>query len=144
MTRVFSGATPASRCQELSLGRFDETRGSLCVAELGRDIPFPIVRVYWIFDVPRGGQRAHHAHRRQTEVLIAVRGGFTVHCDDGEVTSVHVLDSPATGLLLPPMVFHHLEDFASGTVCVVLASDAYDPAEYVYDRAEFDSLLRRR
>lgn len=133
-----------SRCQELSLGRIDEQRGSLCVAEAGRHVPFEIQRVYWIFDVPGEGQRANHAHREQTELLVAVRGGFTVHCDDGSVETVHRLDAPERGLLLPAMVFHHLDHFTPGALCLVFASGPYDAAEYVNDHQEFRELMASR
>ncbi len=135
----------ASGCRIISLGRVDEPRGSLCVAEVGQHIPFEIRRVYWVFDVPGEGERAHHTHREQHEVLIAAQGAFTVHCEEtGDLRSVYVLDSPDVGLLLPPMAFHHLDGFAPGAVCLVLASGPYDSDEYIYDYDEFRELVRRR
>jgi hypothetical protein len=131
----------ASRCQLIELGRVDESRGSLCVAEVGEHLGFMIERVYWVFDVPYGCERAHHAHREQYELLVAARGSFTVHCDEGPVRSVYRLDSPETGLLLPPMVFHHLDDFSPGAMCLVLASGPYDSAEYVNTYDEFRELV---
>ena len=97
--------------------------------------------MYWIFGVPAAGERANHAHRSQYELLVAARGSFTVHCDDGSVCSSHLLDSPDRGLLLPPMVFHHLEAFSEGALCLVLASGQYEHDEYVRDFAEFRDLL---
>jgi mannose-6-phosphate isomerase-like protein (cupin superfamily) len=137
-------APSGSRCRLVSLGRVDEGRGSLCVAEVGRHIPFEIQRAYWIFHVPTGGGRANHAHREQSELLVALRGAFTVHCDDGDVQTAHTLDSPDEGLLLPPMVFHVLDDFAPGSLCLVFASGPYDPSEYVNDYDEFRELMARR
>lgn len=78
-------ASPSSRCRLVSLGRVDELRGTLCVAEVGERIPFDVQRADWIFDVPVVGSRANHAHGEQSELLVAARGGFAVHCDDGEV-----------------------------------------------------------
>jgi mannose-6-phosphate isomerase-like protein (cupin superfamily) len=132
---------PSSRCRLISLGRFDEPRGSLCVAEVGRHVPFEVERSYWIFGVPRGGERANHAHREQSELLISARGAFTVHCDDGNVQTVHTLSSPDEALLLPPMVFHRLDNFVPGSLCLVFASGPYDPHEYVNDYAEFRKLI---
>ncbi len=137
-------ATVSSRCRLLALSRFDDARGSLCVAEAGRQIPFALARAYWIFDIPSDEERARHAHRRQQEVLIAVRGSFVVHCDDGEASTRYALDSPEVGLLLPPMVFHHLDEFSADAICLVLSSGPYLPEEYVYDREEFDRLSARR
>jgi dTDP-4-dehydrorhamnose 3,5-epimerase-like enzyme len=136
--------SPHGRCGLVSLGQVVEPRGSLCVAEAFRHISFDIRRVYWVFDVPPGGERAHHAHREQHELLVATRGGFTVHCDDGEVKTLYRLDSPAAGLLIPELVWHHLEDFSEGAMCLVLASGPYDPVEYVHDYKEFGELMGRR
>lgn len=130
--------TAASRCEVVELRLVQEPRGSLSVVEA---VPFEIKRVYWVFDVPAGGERARHAHREQHELLIAARGAFTVHCDDGRVRSVHHLNSPAQGLLLPEMVWHHLEDFSEGALCLVLASGPYEKSEYVTDFAEFRQLM---
>jgi hypothetical protein len=122
-----------SRCEVVPLGQVVEPRGSLCVVEASRHISFEIRRVYWVFDVPPEGERAHHALREQYELLVAARGGFTVHCDDGEVQTAYRLDCPAVGLLIPELVWHHLEDFSEGAMCLALASGPYDPVEYVHD-----------
>jgi hypothetical protein len=127
-----------SRCRLVQLGRIDERRGSLCVAE---HIPFDIQRVYWVFGVPSDAERAHHAHRVEHELLLAASGAFTVHCDDGHVRSSHRLDTPEVGLLLPEMVWHHLDEFSDGALCLVLASGPYDPDEYVSDYDEFRELM---
>jgi hypothetical protein len=133
-----------SRCELIPIKRVDEQRGSLCVAEVGQQIAFAIQRAYWIFDVPSWEERARHAHREQHELLVAVHGRFVVHCDEGEVQTVYELDSPDLGLLLPPMVFHHLDDFSAGSICLVLASGPYDAAEYVYEYDEFRRLMDRQ
>ncbi len=134
----------ASRCRRIPLQRVDEPRGSLCVAQAGEQLPFAVERVYFVFDVPAGGERAHHAHREQHELLIPVAGGFEVHCDDGAVQTTFTLDRPEQGLLLPPMVFHHLDRFSPGAVCLVLSSGPYDPSEYVNDYAAFQALASPR
>src|SRR5262245_28409328 len=134
----------SSRCRLMSLGRVDEPRGPLCVAEVGRHIPFDVRRAYWIFDVPPSGTRADHAHREQSELLVAARGAFTVHCDDGVVQTTYTLSSPDEALLLPPLVFHRLDNFTAGSLCLVFASGPYDPAEYVTDYDEFRELSAQR
>jgi mannose-6-phosphate isomerase-like protein (cupin superfamily) len=134
----------SSGCRLVSLGRVNEPRGTLCVAEVGRHIPFDVQRAYWIFDVPIIGTRAHHAHREQSELLVSARGAFTIHCDDGEVQTDYTLSSPDQALLLPPMVFHRLDNFAPGSLCLVLASGPYDPREYVTDHREFRELIAQR
>ena len=133
-----------SRCEIVPLGQVKERRGSLCVVEASRHLSFEIQRVYWVFDVPPGGDRARHAHREQHELLVAAQGGFTVHCDDGKVKTAYRLDSPAAGLLIPELVWHRLDDFSDGALCLVLASGPYDPTEYVHDYEEFGALVGRR
>ncbi len=134
----------ATRCELVPLRRCDDERGSLCSAHVARDIPFEVHRVYWVFGVPDGTERAHHAHREQHEFLVAVRGRFTVHCDEGHVESVYELDRPDRGLLLRGLVWHHLSDFSPDAVCLVLASGPYEPEEYVFDYDEFRALVARR
>jgi len=143
-SRGGASAAASTRAQLLQLGVVEEPRGSLSVAEAARHVPFEIKRVYWVYAVPPGGERAHHAHREQHELLVAAHGAFTVHCDDGNVRSVHRLDSPAYGLLLPQMMWHHLEGFSEGAICLVLASGPYDYDEYVHDYDEFRKLTAPR
>jgi dTDP-4-dehydrorhamnose 3,5-epimerase-like enzyme len=126
-----------SRCELIQFTFVEEPRGWLSAAEAFDQVPFEIKRVYWLSGVPPGGERAHHAHREQQELLVAARGGFTVHCDDGRVRSVYRLDSPACGLLLPEMVWHHLDEFSGEALCLVLASGLYDYDEYVHHYDEF-------
>jgi dTDP-4-dehydrorhamnose 3,5-epimerase-like enzyme len=136
--------TVESRCRLVPLGRFDEERGSLCVAEASRHVPFQIKRIYWVFSVPQDRERGHHAHREQHELMVAVRGAFTVHTDDGQVRITHRLDCSDRGLLVPKMVWHHLSGFSEDAVCLVLASGPYDEAEYVRDYKEFRELVASR
>ena len=140
MTRERAVGEAVSRCELVELGVVEEPRGWLCVAEAFSQVPFEIKRVYWLSGVPPGGERAHHAHREQQELLVAARGSFTVHSDDGRVRSVHRLSSPAHGLLPPEMVWHHLAEFSDGALCLVLASGPYDYGEYVHDYDEFREL----
>jgi mannose-6-phosphate isomerase-like protein (cupin superfamily) len=116
----------------------------LYVAEVGHEVPFKIERAYWISDVPVDGVRANHAHREQSELLVAARGAFTVHCDEGEIRHAQRLDSPDEALLVPPKVFHYLDSFALGSLCLVFASGPYDPSEYVNDYAEFSKLIAKQ
>jgi dTDP-4-dehydrorhamnose 3,5-epimerase-like enzyme len=131
------GDQAGSRCELIQLTFVEEPRGWLCAAEAFSQVPFEIKRIYWLSGVPPGGERAHHAHREQQELLVAARGAFTVHCDDGQVRSVYRLDSPACGLLLPEMVWHHLDEFSDEALCLVLASGPYDYDEYVHEYDEF-------
>jgi hypothetical protein len=115
-----------------------EPRGNLCFVEENRHVPFDIQRVYYLYDVPSQSQRAGHAHRALHQLLIAVSGSFDVRLHDGETEEVVTLNRPNRGLHIGPRTWRELENFSSGSVCVVLASLPYDEADYI---REFDDFL---
>lgn len=114
-----------------------EPRGNLSFIEGGRHVPFDIKRVYYLYDVPGGATRGGHAHRTINQVIIALSGSFDVVLDDGKVREKVSLNRSYYGLLLPNMIWRELENFSSGAVCMVLASDFYDEGEYIRDYEEF-------
>ncbi|MEA3143506.1 MAG: hypothetical protein QOG31_830 [Thermoplasmata archaeon] len=120
--------------------RSDE-RGYLTFLEGERQVPFAIRRVYTLYGVAPGYDRGHHAHRACRQVLLPVAGACTVVLDDGKRKRRVRADWPGTGILIEPMVWHTLEEFAPGTVCVILASHPYDEADYIRDEAEFRRLV---
>jgi hypothetical protein len=101
-----------------------DTRGSLTAIEGGRDIPFDILRVYYLLDVI--GDRGGHAHRDTQQIVIALAGSFEMNLSDGQQTRTFVLDNPSKGLYVVPMLFIRLSNFSPGTVALVLASTHYD------------------
>lgn len=122
--------------------KWGDARGSLTALESERSIPFPIRRVYYLYDIPGGASRGGHAHRRLEQILIAVVGSFDVICDDGFVQRRFQLNRADRGLYLPVMIWRELTNFSSGGVCLVLASDYYDEEDYIRSYAEFS--LRAR
>jgi WxcM-like protein len=121
----------------LDLPRVPDRRGSLTFLEGGRHVPFDIARVYYLYDVPASATRAGHAHYRLIQLLIAAAGSFDVNLDNGsEKASIH-LDRPYRGLLLRPMVWRTIDGFSGGAMCLVLASTAYDEADYIRDYSTF-------
>ena len=122
----------------IDLPKICDPRGNLTVAEQMKNVPFDIARVYWTYDIPAGEWRGGHAHRTCEEVIIAVSGSFDVTLDDGRGTKeVHHLNHPYQGLYVGTGIWRTLEDFSSGSVCLVLASELFDEAEYLYDYDEF-------
>jgi hypothetical protein len=111
------------------------------VIEAQDNVPFEIKRVYYLYSVPDGATRGGHAHRRLRQVLVAVAGRLDVVLDDGHGRRTVRLDSPHRGLYVSTMVWRELIDFAAGTVCLVLASERYDEADYIRD---YDQYLRLR
>ena len=102
-----------------------------------KNIPFDIARVYWTYDVPSGERRGGHAHRTCEEIVIAVSGSFDVEVFDGRERKTFHLNHPYQGLYIGTGVWRTLEDFSSGAVCLVLASELFDEEEYIYDYDEF-------
>ena len=119
-----------------------EPRGNLSFIESERHIPFSIQRVYYLYDVPGGATRGGHAHRTIQQVIIALSGSFDVVLDDGKDKRKVSLNRSYHGLFLPNMIWRELENFSSGAVCMVLASEYYNEAEYVRDYEEFKLLTR--
>ena len=107
------------------------------MAEQLKDVPFDIKRAYWVYDVPGGESRGGHAHKRLKQVVIALSGSFHVTLDDGKEKQTFLLNHPWQGLLIETGVWRTLDDFSSGAVCLVLASEPYEEDDYIYDHDEF-------
>lgn len=128
-----------SDCRIVELPKISDPRGNLTFVEGGRHVPFAIHRVFYIYDVPGGSDRGAHAHRRLEQFIVAMSGSFDYVMSDGRIQRRIQLNRPYFGLYIPPMVWGHLENFSSGSVCMVLASAVYDEADYIRD---YDQFLR--
>lgn len=113
----------------LPIPTFGDPRGSLSV--LDGPLPFPVRRVYWIHQAATGARRAGHRHRRNRQLLVCVHGRCRVAVHDGVSRSAFLLDTPAQGLLLETRDWHVIHDFSWDAVLMVLASEPYDPADYL-------------
>ena len=114
-----------------------DRKGNLSVVENGTTLPFDVKRVYYLYDVPGGENRGSHAHRNLEQLIVAASGSFRVTLDDGNVKRSFVLNRPYQGLYVKPGMWRDLEDFSSGAVCLVLASEIYNPEDYIRDYDEF-------
>ncbi|MEL0644747.1 FdtA/QdtA family cupin domain-containing protein [Olleya sp. Ti.3.14] len=114
----------------------EEGRGNLSVIE--KDcVPFDIKRVYYLYDVPSDAYRGGHAHKALFQFLIPLSGSFDVILKDGKNTKTVSLNKPNKGLMIVPGIWRELENFSSGAVCLVLASEVYNEEDYVRDYSEF-------
>jgi UDP-2-acetamido-3-amino-2,3-dideoxy-glucuronate N-acetyltransferase len=120
-----------------------DLRGSLSAGESPRELPFVPQRYFLVFDVPGKEVRGEHAHRRCHQFLVAAHGSLTVMADDGQSSEEFVLDQPDLGLYLPPMVWAAQYRYSPDAVLLVLASDPYDPADYIRDYDEFSAAAAR-
>ena len=131
-------------CSVLDLNKHHSDRkGNLTVVQNGITVPFDIKRVYYLYDVPGGESRGSHAHRELSQLIVAASGSFRVVLDDGTAKRAFVLNRPYQGLLVKPGIWRDLDDFSSGAVCMVLASEVYQPEDYIRDYDEFLSFRQQ-
>jgi dTDP-4-dehydrorhamnose 3,5-epimerase-like enzyme len=121
----------------IELPRITDPRGNLTFIEQDRHVPFKIKRVYYLYDVPGGESRGGHAHKKLQQFIIAASGSFTVITHDGRKEERYFLNRSYYGLYLPTMTWRELDNFSSGSVSLVLASEPYDESDYIRDFDEF-------
>ena len=124
-------------CKMVDLPKIADPRGNLSFIEGGNQIPFDIQRVYYLYDVPGGAERGGHAHKGLHQLIIAMSGSFDVLLDDGKEKKRFHLNRSYNGLYVCPMIWRELDNFSSGSVCMVLASNKYDENDYYRDYAGF-------
>jgi hypothetical protein len=126
-----------NKCQIIDLPRINDRRGNLSFIEANRHIPFDIRRVYYLYDVPGGAERGGHAHKALHQLIIAMSGSFDIHLDDGYAKKTIHMNRSYYGLYVCPMIWREIDNFSSGAVCMVLASDYYDELDYYREYNEF-------
>lgn len=124
-------------CKILTLPKISDPRGSLTFVEASRHVPFEIRRVYYLYDVPGGAERGGHAHKGLHQLIIAVSGSFDIHLDDAFSKKTVHMNRSYSGLLVCPMIWREIDNFSSGAICMVLASNFYDEADYYRDYEQF-------
>ena len=125
------------RVRRIDLPKIEGPPGNLTFIEENRHIPFDIKRVYYLYDVPGGETRGGHAHKQLEQFIIAASGSFDVVVDDGREHKSFFLNRSYFGLYVPRMVWRVLENFSSGSICLVLASEYFDESDYYRDYQEF-------
>lgn len=125
-------------CSVIELDRHHSDRkGNLSVVENGITLPFDVKRIYYLYDVPGGESRGSHAHKELEQLIVAASGSFRVTLDDGRTKRTFFLNRPYQGLYVRPGLWRDLDDFSSGAVCVVLASEVYRAEDYIRDYKDF-------
>ncbi len=131
-----------NQCRIIDLPRIPDVRGNLTFIETGRHVPFEIKRVYYLYDVPGGAERGGHGHKELQQLIIAMSGSFDVVLDDGKERKRFHLNRSYYGLYVCPMIWRELDNFSSGSVCMVLASTLYEEDDYFRDYDEFLAAAR--
>ncbi|MBG0842084.1 sugar 3,4-ketoisomerase [Ectopseudomonas toyotomiensis] len=128
-------------CKIIDLPKIEDPRGNLTFIEGGQHVPFEIKRVYYLYDVPGGSHRGGHAHKDLHQLLIAMSGSFDITLDDGRTKFKYHLNRSYYGLYIPPMIWREIDNFSSGSVCMVLASERYSEDDYYRDYAQFNQAV---
>ena len=125
-------------CSMIELNKHHSDRkGNLSVVSNGDTVPFDVKRIYYLYDVPGGESRGGHAHKGLSQLIVAASGSFTVTLDDGNVKRTFLLNRPYQGLYVVPGIWRTLDDFSSGSVCLVLASEGYTEDDYIRNYEDF-------
>lgn len=125
----------------IDIPKINNTKGNIGVIE-NDTIPFDVKRVYYLFDVPSGAKRGGHAHKKLKQVLIAISGSFDVVLKDGKSKETITLNRPDKGLLIENNIWRELENFSSGSVCLVLASEEFSEDDYIRSYKEYLSFVK--
>ncbi|WP_427872638.1 sugar 3,4-ketoisomerase [Flavobacterium sp. MMS24-S5] len=131
------------KIQIIAIPKIEERRGNLSVIE-NTTVPFDIKRVYYLYDVPAGAERGGHAHKNLRQFLVALSGSFDVVLKDGKKEQIITLNKPYEGLLINPGIWRELQNFSSGSVCLVIASEVYIEEDYIREFDEFIAYSNRK
>lgn len=135
---------PICDCKIIQLPKITDQRGNLTFIEGDNHIPFHISRVYYLYDVPGGESRGGHAHKKLEQLIIAANGSFDVILDDGIEKKTFHLNRSYFGLYVTPMTWRELDNFSSGSLCLVLASEPFDECDYIRNYSVFKTYINQR
>ena len=130
-------------CKIIDLPKIHDPRGNLTFIEAEQHVPFEIKRVYYLYDVPGGATRAGHAHKQLHQLIIAMSGSFDITLDDGNEKQTYHLNRSYFGLYICPMIWRDIDNFSSGSVCMALASEHYDEADYYREYETFIQAVKQ-
>ena len=133
-------SSSVNNCKIIKLGKIAHQNGNLTVVENGKDIPFEVKRLYYLYDVPGGSSRGGHAHKNLYQLLVAISGSFNVNIDDGTNRKTFQLNRPYQGLLITPGIWRTIDNFSTNSVALVITDTDYDESDYIYNFQEFQQL----
>jgi len=133
-----------SDCRLVNIRSFEDKRGGLSVIEGQDDIPFDILRIYYLYKTSNKLVRGVHAHKRLEQFIIAFKGKFEILLDDGKSQKTFILDNPTSGLYVCPEIWREVYPIDDDGVCAVLASRKYEPEDYIHEYSEFIKYLNQK
>ena len=131
-------------CRFIDLPTIIDSRGNLSIIEQNIQVPFNIKRIYYLYDVPSDAVRGSHAHKTLHQFIVALSGSFDVLLNDGVSSKRFHLDRAYRGLYLTPMLWRTLDNFSTGSVCMVVASEVYDETDYIRSYTDYQSLVNAK
>ena len=133
---------PPSPVRFIDLPKIHDPRGDLTFVEGDNHLPFAIARVYYLYNVPVDAERGGHAHKELEQAVFALSGSFRMTIDDGRQKTAYWLRDPRKGLYVGKLLWREMDRFSQGAVCMVLASQRYDEADYYRDYEDFSAAVR--
>lgn len=143
MTQAASDTPPPGSARLIRLPVISDPRGDLTFVEGKNHIPFPIARVYYLYNVPVDAERGGHAHRVLQQVVFALSGSFRLRVDTGSGTTDYWLRDPRQGVLIDRLIWREMDAFSQGAVCMVLASHPYDESDYIREYSDFMAAVQK-
>ncbi len=129
-------------CRLINLPKIQNRAGNITPVQSNTDIPFEIKRIYYLYDMPGGESRGGHAHKNLHQLIVAASGSFEVTLNDGKESKKFYLNHPYYGLLIVPGIWRELQNFSSGSICLVLASDKYSEEDYLRQYKDYLNFIR--
>ena len=124
-------------CKVIDLSKIHNDAGNITVVENNKNVPFKVERLYYLYDVPGGEARGGHAHYELEQLIVAASGSFDVSLDDGKNKKTIHLNRPNLALHIVPGLWRELDNFSSGSICMVLASHNYSESDYIREYSDF-------
>lgn len=135
-------ATSIAHCSIVQLNKIFNPSGNITVIENEKEVPFKVQRIYYLYDVPGGESRAAHAHKNLQQLIVAASGSFDITLNDGSKKKTFHLNRPYIGLHILPGIWRDIDNFSSGSICLVLASELYSAGDYIRDYNQFLALKK--